>query len=101
MNDEFDYPPSESESDDEPVLGSDLSTLRLLAYRLNRECVKAYRLKGGDNNEIYLLQFNDGPDCIARVPRNPAHPATKLACEVATMKYIAQNTKIRVPEVYD
>ncbi|PKY37756.1 hypothetical protein RhiirA4_310479, partial [Rhizophagus irregularis] len=28
-------------------------------------------------------------------------PADKIASEVATMKYVAQNTSIRVPEVYD
>ncbi|PKC58716.1 hypothetical protein RhiirA1_494996, partial [Rhizophagus irregularis] len=52
-------------------------------------------------NEIYLLQFETGPDCIARLSRELIHPASKFASEVATMKYVAQNTNIKVPVVYD
>ncbi|GET04156.1 kinase-like domain-containing protein [Rhizophagus clarus] len=90
------------DSDDEPTLNLDLSMMKQLASsRLDRDCVKTCRLTRGANSEIPLLQFDNGPDCIARLPRNSTNPATKLVCEVATMKYIAQNTKIKVPEVYD
>ncbi|CAB4423171.1 unnamed protein product [Rhizophagus irregularis] len=44
--------------------------------------------------------FDNGSECIARLARDPNHPAEKIASEVATMKYVAQNTRIRVPEVY-
>ncbi|CAG8641335.1 uncharacterized protein OCT59_013266 [Rhizophagus irregularis] len=93
---------SESEDSDEPTLDLDFDMLKQLASsRLDRHCVKTCRLTRGFNNEIHLLQFDNGPDCIARLPRDSTHPVAKLACEVATMKYIAQNTKIKVPEVYD
>ena len=90
------------DSDDEPKLNLDSNMLRQLASsRLNKNCVSTCRLARGHNNEIHLLQFENGPDCIARLPRDPSHPTAKLASEVATMKYIAQNTRIKVPEVYD
>ncbi|GBB84550.1 hypothetical protein RclHR1_11100008 [Rhizophagus clarus] len=90
------------DSDDEPTLDLDFNMMKqLVSSRLDRNCVKTCRLSRGANNEIHLLQFDNGPDCIARLPRNSINPAEKLACEVATMKYIAQNTKIKVPEVYD
>ena len=86
------------DSDDEPKLNLDSNMLRQLASsRLNRNCVSTCRLARGHNNEIHLLQFENGPDCIARLHAIQA----KLASEVATMKYIAQNSRIKVPEVYD
>ena len=91
-----------SADDDEPTLDLDSNVLQqLVSRRLNRCCVHTRRLTRGSYNEIYLLQFDNGPDCIARFPRNPIYPATKIASEVATMKYVAQNTNIKVPEVYD
>src|ERR1043166_9180163 len=90
------------DSDDGPKLNLDSNMLRQLASsRLNRNCVSTCRLARGHNNEIHFLQFDNGPDCIVRLPRDPSHPTAKLASEVATMKYIAQNTRIKVPEVYD
>ncbi|RIA93738.1 kinase-like domain-containing protein [Glomus cerebriforme] len=87
---------------DVPMLKLDFNMLRQLASnRLDRNCIRTRRLTRGANNEIHLLQFDNGPDCIARFPCDPTHPTEKLTCEVATMKYIAQNTKIKVPEVYD
>ncbi|PKY20996.1 hypothetical protein RhiirB3_302308, partial [Rhizophagus irregularis] len=74
---------------------------QLASSRLNRHCVHTRRLTKGLYNEIYLLQFEAGPDCIARLSCDLNHPAAKFASEVATMKYIAQNTSIKVPEVYD
>ncbi|RIA89790.1 hypothetical protein C1645_667768, partial [Glomus cerebriforme] len=73
---------------------------QLVSSCLDRHCVSTRRLTRGLNNEIHSLQFDNGPDCIARLPRDLIHPATKLASEVTTMKYIAQNTRIKVPEVY-
>ncbi|CAB4475248.1 unnamed protein product [Rhizophagus irregularis] len=93
---------SSSSNDDEPTLDLDLNALQQLASsRLNRHCVHTRRLTKGLYNEIYLLQFEAGPDCIARLSCDLNHPAAKFASEVATMKYIAQNTSIKVPEVYD
>ena len=93
---------SSSLSDDEPALDIDINVLQQLASsRLNRHCVCARRLTRGFYNEIYLLQFDIGPDCIARLSRDLTHPAAKFASEVSTMKYVAQNTNIKVPEVYD
>ena len=93
---------SSSSDDDEPALDLDLNALQQLASsRLDRHCVHARRLTKGLYNEIYLLQFNAGPDCIARLSRDLSHPAAKFASEVATMKYVAHNTSIKVPEVYD
>ena len=89
-------------SDDESTLDLDLNALQQLASsRLDRHCVHARRLTKGLYNEIYLLQFNAGPDCIARLSCDLTHPAAKFASEVATMKYVAQNTSIKVPEMYD
>jgi hypothetical protein len=78
------------------VLKLDIDMLKqLVSSRLKRNCVNARRLTGGLYNEIHLLQFEDnGPDCIARLSRDPNHPADKIASEVATMKYVAQNTNI-------
>src|SRR5438045_9694243 len=91
-----------ADSDNGPTLNLDSVKLRKLAStRVHRDCVNSRSLTRGHNNEIHLLQFDNGPDCIARLPLDPIHPAAKLASEVATMKYIAQNTKIKVPEVYD
>ncbi|RIA91598.1 hypothetical protein C1645_692500 [Glomus cerebriforme] len=88
--------------DDEPTLDLDINVLQQLASnRLNRHCVRTCRLTRGLYNEIHLLQFDAGPDCIARLSRNLTHPAVKFASEIATMKYVAQNTSIKVPEVYD
>ena len=93
---------SSSSDDDESTLDLDINVLRQLASnRLNRHCVNTCRLTRGLYNEIYLLQFDDGPDCIARLSRQLTHPEEKFASEVATMKYVAQNTSIKVPEVYD
>src|ERR671927_363897 len=90
------------DSDDGPTLNLDSIMLQQLASgHLDRNCVSTRRLTSGRNNEIHLLQFDNGPDCITRLPLDPIHPAAKLASEVATMKYIAQNTKIKVLEVYD
>src|ERR1051325_2275166 len=84
---------------DESVLDLDVDMLKhMVSSRLKRHCVSTHRLTSGLYNEIHLLQFDDnGPDCIARLSRDPSHPAEKIASEVATMKYIAQNTSIRVP----
>ncbi|GBB89419.1 hypothetical protein RclHR1_01610010 [Rhizophagus clarus] len=94
---------SSSSSDvDEPTLNLDLNVLQQFASsRLNRHCVRTSRLTKGHYNEIYLLQFDVGPDCIARLSRDLSHPAAKFSSEVATMKYVAHNTNIKVPEVYD
>src|SRR5688572_1096961 len=90
------------DSDDEPTLDLDCMMLRQLASnRLDKRCINTGRLSKGHYNEIHLLNFDDGTDCIARLPRNSIHPVAKFASEVATMKYIAENTKIKVPEVYD
>ncbi|RIA92262.1 hypothetical protein C1645_820948 [Glomus cerebriforme] len=111
MNSEFEIfssnlPSFESQknevSDDESILDLDVNMLRQLASScLDRHCVNTHRLTSGLNNEVHLLQFDNGPDCIAQFPLDPIHPVTKLASEVATMKYIAKNTKIKVPEMYD
>jgi aminoglycoside phosphotransferase (APT) family kinase protein len=88
--------------DDEPTLDLDINVLRQLASnRLNRHCVSTRRLTRGLYNEIHLLQFDAGSDCIARLSRHLTHPEEKFASEIATMKYVAQNTSIKVPEVYD
>src|ERR1043165_453011 len=93
---------SSSSDDDEPTLNLDINVLQQFASnRLNRNCVRTRRLTGGSYNKIYLLQFDVGPDCIARLSRDLSHPAAKFDSEVATMKYVAQNTSIKVPEVYD
>jgi len=93
---------SSSSDDDEPTLDLDTNVLQQLASnRLNRHCIRTHRLTRGLYNEIYLLQFEAGPDCIARLSCDLTHPAAKFASEVATMKYVAQNTSIKVPEVYD
>jgi aminoglycoside phosphotransferase len=87
----------------ESALEFDVDMLKqLVSNRLKRCCINTRMLTKGLYNEIHLLRFEDnGPDCIARLSRDPSHPADKLASEVATMKYVAQNTNIRVPEVYD
>ncbi|GES87007.1 kinase-like domain-containing protein [Rhizophagus clarus] len=101
-NNEIENFRSSSSDDDEPALDLDLNALQQLASsRLDRHCVHARRLTKGLYNEIYLLQFEAGPDCIARLSCDLTHPAAKFASEVATMKYVAQNTSIKVPEVYD
>ncbi|GES94013.1 kinase-like domain-containing protein [Rhizophagus clarus] len=93
---------SKLSDDDEPALDVDINVLQQLASsRLNRQCVHARRLTRGFYNEIYLLQFDTGPDCIARLSRSLVHPTAKFASEVSTMQYVAQNTNIKVPEVYD
>src|SRR3954447_24487144 len=90
------------DSDDEPKLDIDIKMLRQLASsRLERNCVKTCMLTRGSYNEIHLLQFDNGPDCIARLSRSQIHPAAKFVSEVSTMKYVAQNTRIKVPEVCD
>ncbi|GBC30880.2 kinase-like domain-containing protein [Rhizophagus irregularis DAOM 181602=DAOM 197198] len=84
--------------DDDPALDVDINVLQQYAScRLNRHCICARRLTRGLYNEIYLLQFENGPDCIARLSRELTHPASKFASEVATMKYVTQNTNIKVP----
>ncbi|CAB4420055.1 unnamed protein product [Rhizophagus irregularis] len=93
---------AETTDDDEPALDLDINVLQQHASRrLNRHCICARRLTRGHYNEIYLLQFETGPDCIARLSRELIHPASKFASEVATMKYVTQNTNIKVPAVYD
>src|SRR4051794_35135903 len=94
---------TDEDTDDESVLDLDVDVLkRMVSSRLKRRCVHTSRLTRGLYNEIHLLKFDDnGPNCIARLSRDPSHPTDKIASEVATMKYVAQNTRIRVPEVYD
>jgi aminoglycoside phosphotransferase len=90
------------DSDDELTLDFDVKMLQqLVSSRLDRHCVSTRKLTRGANNEIHLLQFDNGPDCIARLSRTQIHSEAKFASEVATMRYVAQNTKIKVPEVYD
>src|ERR1051325_8275799 len=65
---------SSSSDDDEPALDLDLNALQQLASsRLDRHCVHARRLTKGLYNEIYLLQFEAGPDCIARLSCDLTH----------------------------
>src|ERR1041385_5011797 len=100
-NNESEIFSSNSSDDGEPILDLNINILKQLASdRLNRHCIYTCRLTRGFYNEIYLLQFDVGPDCIARLSRNPTHPAAKFASEIATMKYVSQNTNIKVPEVY-
>jgi aminoglycoside phosphotransferase (APT) family kinase protein len=88
--------------DDEPALDLNINVLQqFVSSRLNRCCVRTRRLTGGLNNEVYLLQFDAGTDCIARLSRDLIHPPEKFISEVATIKYVALNTCIKVPEVYD
>lgn len=86
----------------ESALDLDVDMLKYIVFScLKRCCVNSCKLTRGLYNEIHLLQFDDNrPDCIAQLARDPNHPAEKIASEVATVKYVAQNTRIRVPEVY-
>ncbi|CAB4389159.1 unnamed protein product [Rhizophagus irregularis] len=93
---------SSSTSSSDDTLDVDTNALQQLASScLNRNCVCTRRLTNGYYNEIHLLQFDSGPDCIARLSCDLTHPVKKFESEVATMKYIAQNTNIKVPKVYD
>jgi hypothetical protein len=87
-------------SDNEEPINLELQ--QLASHRLNRHCIHTHRLRtGGLHNEFYLLQFETGPDCIAQLSRNLIPSASKIASEVATLKYVAKNTSIKVPAVYD
>ncbi len=67
---------SSSSDGDEPTLDLDLNALQQLASsRLDRHCVHTRRLTKGLYNEIYLLQFEAGPDCIARLSCDLTYPA--------------------------
>src|SRR5436190_21359135 len=93
---------NEISDNEEPALDLNINILQqFVSSRLNRHCVSTRRLTRGLNNEVHLLQFDSGPDCIARLSRNLIHPPEKFISEVATMKYVAQKTGIKVPEVYD
>jgi hypothetical protein len=49
------------DSDDRPTLNLDSIILQQLASsRLDRNCVSTRRLSSGHNNEIHLLQFDNG-----------------------------------------
>ncbi|CAB4380766.1 unnamed protein product [Rhizophagus irregularis] len=69
--------------DDDPALDVDINVLHQFAScRLNRHCICARRL-----HRQTLTRTNS--------------PTSKFASEVATMKYVTQNTNIKVPAVYD
>src|SRR4051812_6887091 len=90
MNDKLKIFSGSEDSDDEPTLNLDFNVLQqLVSSRLERHCVRTCRLTKGSNNEIHFLQFDNGPEFIARLPRDSTHSAAKLAFEVAIMKYIS------------
>ncbi|GBB93031.1 hypothetical protein RclHR1_00210027 [Rhizophagus clarus] len=85
--------------DDEPALDLDINVLQqFVSSCLNRCYVRIRILTRGLNNEVYLLQSDAGTDCIVRLSRDIIHPPGKFISEVATIKYVSQNTCIKVPE---
>src|SRR5436190_18774611 len=79
---------NEISDNEEPALDLNINILQqFVSSRLNRHCVNTRRLTRGLNNEVHLLQFDAGPDCIIRLARNLIHPPEKFTSEVATMKY--------------
>ena len=83
------------DSDDEPKLNLDSNMLRqLVSSHLDRNCVSTRRLSRGHNNEIHLLQLDNGPDCIARL--HAIQAIQPQSSEIYCSKH--QN---QLPEVYD
>lgn len=58
-------------------------------------------VKGG-YNVVYRLEYKDGSSVVMRIPIKGTvpFPDEKVRYEVATMRYIAANTTIPVPQVY-
>lgn len=64
------------------------------------------RPKGGSLNWAVFLTFTDGVEWVFRAPRShdsmvsDESAAKMLASEVATMRYLKNNTTVPVPEVF-
>ena len=80
------------------------------SLRLNVTCYCALdqKLMVGSLNYAIILTFEDGVEWVFRYPASVAcqtNPDPKiaedlLASEVATMKYVRENTSVPVPEIF-
>ncbi|KAI1119030.1 phosphotransferase family protein [Nemania sp. NC0429] len=66
------------------------------------EAVKLHRPIRGGYNIVFRLEYKDGSSVAMRIPRKGIvkFPDEKVRYEVATMRYIAAQTTIPVPQVY-
>lgn len=87
----------------------DLSALLYLARQMRDvpcTCDQTQRPMSGALNWALLLTFQDGVEWIFRSPLkllyiSPETTSDLLASEVATLRYIRQNSLIPVPEIFD
>lgn len=102
----------EFDSDEPPELNLNLAKLMDRASKtLHATCTSAKRLTRGAWHEIFVLEFQQaeavpsgplarsGYSCIACLARVKEVPA-KGESEIATIRYVKQNTSIPVPEIY-
>ncbi|KAG6001269.1 hypothetical protein E4U54_001126 [Claviceps lovelessii] len=72
-------------------------------YNGNKECVVDDELRNGSYNVCVFVTFPaDGTRWVVRIPMTPlvADGWTKLKSEVATMRYLQQNTTIPIPKIH-
>ncbi|OBT87797.1 hypothetical protein VE02_03113 [Pseudogymnoascus sp. 03VT05] len=99
------------ERGDEALEAWEKSLHKAEAYRAIAELIKKYRpgdavelhvpIRGG-YNVFWRLEYKDGSSAAMRIPSEGIvkFPEEKVRYEVATMRYIAANTTIPVPEIY-
>ncbi|KAH8659539.1 kinase-like domain-containing protein [Ilyonectria robusta] len=69
-------------------------------HRLGKP-VELHKLIRGGYNIFYRLEYEDGASAALRIPcPGVKFPDKKVRYEVATMRYVAANTTIPVPEIY-
>lgn len=92
---------SNSDSQVESVpLSFNISALQKIAEEcLHKQCTFITKIDEGSFHKIYLLNMDDGSECIARVAC-PVFRHLKMKSEVATMKYVAEHTSILLPKIY-
>lgn len=91
----------ESDKNGEECLKFDISALKRIAVEKlkKRECTSIRSLGEGTFHKVYLLTMDDGFECVGRLA-SPYFRRYKTESEVATMQFVAEQTSIRVPEVY-
>lgn len=63
---------------------------RIAGLTQQSQCIGMRKLQEGFHNKVFLMQFENGSEVIARLPSPVAgHPHWTVANEVATLKFVS------------
>ena len=95
------YSSADDEYDSEEPPELEINEKRLMeraSDALSVPCRSVKKMTRGTNHEIFLLAFESGYKCIARLSRVKEHLG-KTASEIFTLQYVKEHTNIPVPEI--